>query len=237
MAYTRFSTGNADYVLQLGNHVAVNKQVDIFDGIDALVVETGTGRLQDFTDTTRPYHPQYKLPFQYCSDNQIPIFGTDTRPTMGGLSRVLLSIMGISYISWHASLLMTSTVLYEGLKEKKANEPILKLNSALMYLLQDPVCEGRNAVNARKIEDFVAPFMAHRVRTKPRIGLIFGAFHMGLKPDLQSKRRRDITIWNWQHFNFSEWAGFVKEDLNKVHEANYDGERWQVREYEVIDLF
>ena len=33
MAYTTFSTANADYVLQLGHHLTENKQIDIFEGI------------------------------------------------------------------------------------------------------------------------------------------------------------------------------------------------------------
>lgn len=232
MAYTTFSTDNANYVLQLGNHITRNTQVDIFEGIDALVVETGMGKLQDFVDTTRPYHPQHKLPIQYCVDNQIPIFGTDTRPTMLGLSRHLLSIIGISYINWPMSLLMISQALYYSFREKKFNESILRLNSYWNYLLQEPEVEGRNAIIARKTEEFVAPLLEERLERKPFIGMIYGGFHMGLKPDLQSKRRRDFTIWNWRNLNFGKWAGFVQEDLNLVDEANYNGEEWAIQTYD-----
>ena len=47
---------------------------------------------------------------------------------------------------------------------------------------------------------------------------------MGMKPDLQSKKRRGFTLWNWRNCNFGKWAGFVEEDLNVVREANYNEE-------------
>ena len=57
MAYTIFSTENADYVLQLGNHVTKNKQVDIFEGIDGLILED----CSHFDLAIRTAHPQYDL--------------------------------------------------------------------------------------------------------------------------------------------------------------------------------
>ena len=87
MVYTTFSTDNADYVLQLGNHVTENKQVDIFEGIDALILETGEGSLEDYLEND----PRYELSLQYCADNNTPVFGTDVAPTLSGSLRGRIS--------------------------------------------------------------------------------------------------------------------------------------------------
>ncbi len=249
MAYTTFSTDNADYVLQLGNHVAQNRQVDIFEGIDALVVETGGKKLQDYVvkdDTCAsinallreivrdkpPYnvtigHPQLYLPFRYCAENQIPVFGTDTDITLLGSARSLFSDVG----TYPIGAPMDSHAWHYSLERKKINNFFLRIYADWRFLLQDPLVEGRNAVNARKIEEFVAPLIAERPKRKPHLGLIFGAAHMGLKPDLQSKRRRDFTIRNWRDFNFGNYTGFIKEDLNLVQEANHNGNEWAIQTY------
>jgi len=224
MAYTTFSTDNADYVLQLGNHILENRQVDIFEGIDALVIETGVSQFNEYMDSSWDEEPQYAYPLKFCAKNQILVFGTDVRGTELGDLRNYLSLFLTGVPRFIAGI-------YYGFSEKMINEVILHYCTTQEFLSQEPRIEGRNAVNARKIEEFVAPLMAERLGRKPYLGLIFGAGHMGLKPDLQSKRRRDFTIWNWRNFNFGKWAGFVEEDLNAVHEANFDREEWKIQRY------
>ena len=219
MAYTTFSTGNADYVLQLGNHRTLNKQVDIFEGIDALVVETGEDRLENYLEND----PQYGLQLQYCAGNNIPVFGTDAAHTPSG------SLRGI--ISFIPTVLLGPLYSYYGATPKKINNLVLNICANYQFILQDLIIEERNAVNAQKIEEFVAPLITERVGRKPLLGIIFGTIHMGLKPDLQSKRRRDFTLWNWRNCNFGKWAGCVEEDLNLVQEANYDGKEWKIQRY------
>ncbi|MBI4147446.1 hypothetical protein HY494_02225 [Candidatus Woesearchaeota archaeon] len=224
MAYTTFSTDNADYVLQLGNHDLENKQVDIFTGIDALVIETG---LIPFPQIIKYKHPQLDLPIEYCKSNKTPILGTDTAPTPLGILREDISSSTIGLIS----LPMLLSALHYSIAEKEVSNNFLKRYAMMEFLYQSPLIEGRNAINARKIEEFVAPLMAERLERKPSLGLIFGAAHMGLKPDLQSKLRRDFTIWNWRNLNFGKWAGFEEEDLNLIQEANYYGKRWEIQTY------
>lgn len=217
MAYTTFSTENADYVLQLGNHFYENKQVDIFEGIDALILED----CSYFDKAIKMPDPQYNLAKRYCEENRIPIFGTDVGV---GMLRSILSKLWI-----HIPLNLM--IVPYALSEKRVNECYLKIIADCEFVNQIPLGEGRNAVNSRKIEEFVAPLVTERLGRKPHVGLIFGAGHMGLKPDLQSKRRRDFTLWNWKDFNFSKWSGFVRENLNLVHEANYDGKEWDIQTY------
>lgn len=218
MAYTTFSTDNADYVLQLGNHIYENKQVDIFEGIDALILEHSSY----FYEAIKKPHQQYNLPKRYCEQNNIPIFGTDVATT--GFLRSMLSGL------W-AHIPLNLMIAPYALSEKRVDGCILKVIANWEFVVQTPIGEGRNAINARKIEEYVAPLVTERLGRKPYLGLIFGAGHMGLKPDLQSKRRRDFTLWNWKNFNFSKWSGFVQEHLNLVHEANYDGKEWNIQTY------
>ncbi len=224
MAYTTFSTGNADYVLQLGNHSFENKQVDIFEGIDALVIETG---LVPFPHLIKYKYPQLHLPIEYCRVNEIPIFRTDTKPTRSGIER--------DFVSWALtgliSLPMELCALNYSEEEKEVNNYFLKMHAMMEFLYQNPIIEGRNAINARKTEEFVAPLMTERLERKPLLGLIFGAAHMGLKQDLQSKLRRDFTIWNWRNLNFGKWAGFFEDELNLIEEANYNGKKWDIQTY------
>src|SRR3989344_1262646 len=177
MAYTTFSTDNADYVLQLGNHKFRNKQVDIFEGIDALVIETGKSRFKEIVEHG---HQQYDLPLKHCLENSIPIFGTDVRGTSSGYQRNLFSNTITGFPTW-------IPLAYYGLSEKRINSLMLSIFANYSFLIQDNRNEGRNAIIARKIEEFVVPLMAGRER-KPSIGLIFGAAHMGIKTKLQSKR-------------------------------------------------
>jgi|SRR3989344_6806045 len=221
MSYTTFGTNNANYVLQLGNHKFKNKQVDIFEGIDALVIETGRGQFHNFLKNG---HPQLDLPFEYCRNNKIPVFGTDARGTFLGSQRDLMSNTIIGLPTW-------IPLVYYAISEERVNSSLLKWYANWEFLAQRPGNEARNALNARKLEEFVVPLMTERVGRKPHLGLIFGAAHMGLKPDLQSKRRRDFTLWNWRNFNFGRWAGFMEEDLNLVQEANYNGMKWEVQTY------
>ena len=87
MAYTEFSTENANYVLQLNTHSAINKH-NVFDGIDALVVETGACKINIRTLIYQEGHPQMSMPIKYCKENEIPVFMTDNRGTeMGNLRR------------------------------------------------------------------------------------------------------------------------------------------------------
>ena len=219
MVYTTFSTDNADYVLQLGNHVTENKQVDIFEGIDALILETGEGSLEDYLEND----PRYELSLQYCADNNTPVFGTDVAPTLSGSLR--------GRISFTPAVLLGPFASHYGDNPEKINNLILNICANYQFILQDLLIEGRNALNAEKIDGFVAPLLAERLGRKPSLGLIFGYLHCGLKPDLQSKRRRDFTIWNWRNFNFGKWSGFYEEELNLIHEANYNGKEWGIQTY------
>lgn len=233
MAYTTFSTDNADYVLQLGNHLTVNKQVDIFEGIDALVIETGGDKF--FHEYFRKRFPQLDLLLEHCAKSKISVFGTDLIPQLG-ISYPINSNHPSS-IDRVINLLMYLPLFYYGYySQKEVSESFLDFYGEIEFKKQQPIITGRDAVNARKTEDFVAPTMKQRLNRKPFLGLVYGAAHLGLKLDLQSKNRRDFTIQNWITANYEEIPFITKMGLNKVQEANYNGQKWNFTNHE-INLF
>lgn len=217
MAYTRFSTGNADYVLELGNHGLENYH-DCYDGIDALVIETSGMRLRDVISSS---YPQFRRPLQQCIENKTSLFGVDIYSDedpyfLLRMIPILLPLLYYGYIS-----------------TGEANDSVLKLCDFWNHLTPELQIVGSDAVNARKIEEHVAPLISKRIGRKPHIGLVYGAAHLGLKRDLKDKTLRDQTIAGLDSKN---WKGLRSGKLNVVYEANYDGRSWQFTEHE-INLF
>lgn len=244
MAYTEFSTKKADYVLQLGCHITENKQIDIFKGIDALVIETGNVGLEkllwgaiarrglpkeDITIRQLLATRQFDTAIGYCGDNNIPIFGTDV-PCDKNKRDLFMKVPVV-----RDALLI---VLFRyAFSDKKLNKLFSMLYSNYCFAVQDPLIEARNAANARKIEEFVVDKLKEITgKKKPKIGLIFGVSHMGLEQDLRSKLRRNITLWNYKYLNFKKYAGLNRKELNKVYEGRPYWSLWQVEEH-LVDLF
>ncbi|MEK6757955.1 MAG: hypothetical protein AABX88_02395 [Nanoarchaeota archaeon] len=225
MSYTEFSTENADYVLQLGNHIKKNDH-NVFGGIDGLVVEIGNC---DFKEFIKKGHPQMDMPIQLCKENKIPIFGTDIYSSFFSIIRDLpldpLLILSLPI------------ALYYGYSKKRVNKFLGGVASTIEFFTQSPITTRRDAINARKIEEYIVPkIISGFGKQRPKLGLVFGAAHMGLKEDLKYQFRRNLTIWNWRNLNFGKNNSFVKENLNKVYEANYNCDRWIFETHET-DLF
>ena len=249
MTYTEFSTKNADYILQLGIHGRENNHsVYRFKGIDALVLENS--RFEQISPLAYIDDPQYGHAVNHCIKKEIPIFNTDAESKF---NREYLNFFGEFYaiMALGTNLIPTfplnflapaSLLLFDWKITKTAslNKDSLgnfseKIISNKNYLLQNPLVEGRNAINAKKIEEFVAPILKDRLKRRPKIGMIYGAAHAGIKHDLQS-RRRNFTLWNWKKLNFSEFSGFDKKNLNKVFEVKYQDKLlyldYSITEYE-----
>jgi hypothetical protein len=81
-------------------------------------------------------------------------------------------------------------------------ETLARLNSSRMHLMPTPQFELRNAISARKIEEFIVPELQQRLGRNPSIVLVFGAGHSGLKEDLQHKRLRDFYLGSYSLMGF-----------------------------------
>lgn len=73
-------------------------------------------------------------------------------------------------------------------------ELLARLNSSRMHLIPTPQFELRNAISARKIEEYVVPELHQQLGRNLRIVLVYGAGHSGLKEDLQHPKLRDFYI-------------------------------------------
>ncbi len=243
MAYTNFSTKNADYVLQLGNHPWKNKHDNsMFKGIDALVIEHSN--LQTFQNLLSGNHPQMAPPINYCFERQIPIFGCDSDITFSGNVRdnvgYIVPLVGLFRgYTIPALILLKSPTLFNGITTKELDNSIRLVNYldiAFSYINQLPTVTGRDAINSKKIDEYLAPKLTEESGRKPKIGMVFGAGHLGLKYNLQHKLIRDITLFNWGKLNIGKFSGFEKSGLNRVLEAIPEEDEWKIREHK-LDLF
>ncbi len=117
-----------------------------------------------------------------------------------------------------------------------------KINSCLSFISQSPIEELRNASCARKTKKGVVPKLLKDNPKKfqkksPRIGLIYGAAHSGIKECLLSDLRTAITL------NLNRVYGiplfFRKKELNDIYEYRVgqpkgcSGDIWGRFPYEV----
>lgn len=226
MAYTTFSTEKADYVLDLGNHIYNRRNLQIFEGIDALVLEQGAcspNALLNYVSES-----ENKDLIDYCSSQNIPIYLTDCPDNSFGFIRTMFGLF--------LEIPIIPLLIYYSLSKTKVNSSLHWFLSNYSFLSQTPIVEGRNAMNAKKIEEFVAEEIQKTKGKRPKIGIHFGAGHMGLREDLKSKRRRDFSIWNHEKFDVRRFASFKSDLLNKVYVARYKGNNWGIEEI-VTDLF
>lgn len=227
MVYRNFSTKNAGYVLQLGNHLIPNgHSITPLEDCDVVVLEKGRIKIpKDFDYYFR--NSQMGIVAQMAKNMKKPIYICDIDTTNVGLLRDIISVtsaMSIPSLALPCYLSGTLPFLLFGpsLLLKEWNKGLFcNTNTFLHYLLQAPTTEARNAINARNLEEFVAPHISEKIGRKPKIGLVYGAGHSGLEFDLKHPRFRDMTIWNYRNLNFGKYAGLKKEEINQVTEVNF----------------
>ena len=81
-------------------------------------------------------------------------------------------------------------------------EFLARLNSSRMHLIPTPQFELRNAISARKIEEYVVPELKQQLGRNPKVVLVYGAGHSGLKEDLQNPRLRDFYVGLYSAMGF-----------------------------------
>lgn len=81
-------------------------------------------------------------------------------------------------------------------------EFLARLNSSRMHLIPTPQFELRNSVSARKIEEYIVPELQQQLGRNPRVVLVYGAGHSGLKEDLQHQRLRNFYIGLYSAMGF-----------------------------------
>ena len=255
MAYRKFETPNAKYILGLMNHGFKRNlksglqnegksrvsglEVTLFDDVDGLVIEeTGKGGigklLKNYWDSAMKSlegkHEDGELIYaagdpchQIIVRNliRIPIYGTDvnfgsTKEDFNRADeRIVNSNLDYAFNRW-----MTEDVSKELGSTGKLSGVTQWLAQFGFYLEMDPIVEGRNAINAEKIERWVVPrISAYSGKEKPTIGLVYGNHHLGIEQDLKSPRRRGKVLRKMRDFN-----GYDAKKFNLAQEARYNPE-------------
>lgn len=90
-------------------------------------------------------------------------------------------------------------------------------------IIPTPVLEARNAISARKIEEFIVPLLQARILKRPKIAVVYGIEHMGIEGCLQHKWWRDTVIWL---YNGMDYPGLTKSGIDVVKEISPSGDGW-----------
>jgi hypothetical protein len=117
-----------------------------------------------------------------------------------------------------------SGVLYHTLKKGKVDTKRTLKWAAESVKWNDAMLTGREALSAKKIEDYIMPEVAREKQKRPKIGLHYGGFHFSMPQMLQSEYSRNSVL---QPFEKDIRKCYFDEDLNKVHKAIYDGHKWR----------
>lgn len=258
MSCISFSTDSADYFLVYANHY-IHTDEEIFqqpkiESLDAIILESNYG-----PDDVHRKQYQKIIDNIISSKTRIPLYALDVGVTSGGMlatvssttlytaAGFLLYISGANnlkkrvnrreFLKGGLKILLGTAFLggtgqfFNGAVKGKPIPVLPELSTALQYLPPTPMRELRNAITARKTEEFVAPNLKKEKGRKPLIALVYGAMHSGIETDLKHKSLRDAVIKSYKSIDYS---GIKKERLNVIYEI--DLKRDKVTKH-IVDLF
>lgn len=136
--------------------------------------------------------------------------GMDTVNNFWTLSPLDTGLLGLGGIS---SLYLGFEDFYSRIVSKSDSEvPILpEVQGIITSLVPTPLVGFRDAAAARKIEEYLLPeYFRNR---RPKVGIIYGDHHAGIKPKLQHKSLRDITLELYRRIGY---FGTTKDNINRV---------------------
>ncbi|MFH1072138.1 MAG: hypothetical protein V1743_01785, partial [Nanoarchaeota archaeon] len=107
-------------------------------------------------------------------------------------------------------------------------------NSLRMHIVPTPQFELRNAISARKIEEFIAPELQESLGRTPSIVLFYGAGHSGLKEDLQSQGLRDSVLHS---YGFLSYPGIDTTYLDIITNLSLSPEGNYILQHRKVGLF
>ncbi len=248
MGFSRFSTANANYELYYAVHTEptiINQER--FNSLDCTILETGDWNHRDAVfGRDRLLHEeqvQYGPVISQHKKSRKPIFLTDTLYFSSGVTKYneklkALSIaipstasLSLCFFLLPASVALTSYSylniyfnFFESgwyLKDKDLfKSKIKKIHNffkEVNFFYSPHIL--RDAVTAKKTEEFIAPEMQKRLGRKPEIGIVFGAYHSGMELSLKYKKLREGIIKFHSALNY---PCLDKSHLNKVSELNFE---------------
>ena len=118
---------------------------------------------------------------------------TDRRQFVKGIGKGLL---GMCLLNGYSGFFLGSFI-------KGESPNVVETAAASVYRLPpNPLIEGRNCVAARKIEEFVVPILKEHKEKRPKIAVVFGGGHSGMKECLQGKAWRDSVLAAYKQANY-----------------------------------
>ncbi len=245
MAYIDFESNGIEYRLILSIHGTKRKEP--IDGLDALVVETGSINQEDYTYylTKEPMLSNY---LEEIREKGIPIYSVDTNyrseslemPTFFahmlippvvayGVSRLVGADNNTaSCVAFYTAFAELAIMLPLSFLDSGISKSFAKINSFLSLIRQAPIEELRNALTAKKIKKGVVPHLLEKYPERfsdkpPKIGIIYGSAHSGIKGCLESDLRAGFSLGLHRYYGLK----FIldKNTLNDVYEyhLNRDG--------------
>ncbi len=247
MAYIDFKTDGVEYRLILSWHGSKRKEP--ISSLDALVLESGSIDQIDFADHLIR-NSEIENYLEEIRTKEIPIYSVDNKGKgfavnmATHLAHFFILPLTVYYASKMfgvnsetANDLALSTAYGElaisALPAHINNWNIIskffaKINSYITLIQQGPRLELRNAMTAKKIKEGVVPHLRSKYPQKfldrsPRIGIIYGSGHSGIKECLESDSRTRFSLW--LHKNYGLRFILDKQSLEDIYEyrLNNDG--------------
>ena len=134
---------------------------------------------------------------------------TDRRQFLKGIAK---GLFGLWLLNGYSGFF--SAALIEG----ESPNYIESVAASVHRIPPSPFLEARNCVAARKIEEFVVPVLKEHKEKVPKIAVVFGGGHSGLKECLQGKAWRDSVLAAYKQANY---LGLDIYTLNTVWEMWY----------------
>lgn len=232
MPYRKFSTRNADYILRLGYHkpseITPSMIFDVHGGVDAMVLEirgseaAPKGRTNEETLERvlagKSQREDLDL-VKYCENKKISLYILDPNQSTFELLKDQIFMRPIEALSVYNSGLRNLKRYLDQNIEIDRNDLIAY--DKILTRLQGRIIAGRNAIWARKLEEYLSPKLKSRLGRKPKIGINIGFSHMGIERDLKHSAKRDFYLKrsNGKH---------SIDDLEDIYRADFNNGTWEI---------
>lgn len=101
----------------------------------------------------------------------------------------------------------------------EASEFDMDMTSLETELIQTEGATLRNAVNARKIEQYLAPMLLQKLGRKPKIALVYGPLHAGMRSYILSREQRDSVLHDFSDsINEMKQNHVLEKMLNTIYQ-------------------
>lgn len=144
-----------------------------------------------------------------------PLFKPSSRRKFLGIS---LGALGTVLVSNSSTIALTKLINYDD----ETNVIWPRIMETRYNLEHTALVTLRDAINAKKIEEFVVPELTDKLGRRPRIGLVYGAAHAGMETCLKEKSHRESILKEFKNYDL-----LLPQQLGVVVEMEYNN-NWDV---------